>query len=136
MQIKNIAITFLIFTATLCFLGCGKATVNPPLSDVHAPKIKITTPVLNDLKNSEAEIHIIGTVTDEKLLSLDVRVVTADSFKTIYNTQPDVLNKTSLIINERYLYRTYGVNVPFKLIVTAIDNANNKAADTTFFTTY
>jgi hypothetical protein len=136
MQIKNIAITFLFITCIVLFMGCGKATVNPPLGDIDPPKIEITTPLLNDLKNSESEIHIIGTVVDIKLTSLDVRVVTADSFKTIFSTQPNVKNMNAYIFNERYLYPTHGINVPFKLIVTAIDAANNRASDTTFFTVY
>lgn len=66
----------------------------------QAPIINITTP--EDGSVLSGEIHIAGTISDESLHELHIKVVTELDNKILFSTDPEVHDKSNYTINEHF----------------------------------
>jgi hypothetical protein len=134
---KNILAIIVILLVVAGFNACKKAADVPALPDLTKPVIKITTPTNQTTHDSEEPLHFVGTVTDNNRLgSLSIAVLTADSLKQVFIATPNVRYQTSFAFHEQILRPTLGNVVPYILAVTAIDSSGNKNTDSLDFILY
>jgi hypothetical protein len=125
-------ILFVIATVAAC-----KEKVYNNFPDIEKPKIQLSTPKKFDTKNSEAIVHVIGTVTDNrKLNNMEVIIATADSFHQIFRATPYVLDKAGYSFTEQFYNYTNGKVVNCIAVINAKDSTGNSSTDSTLFTLY
>ncbi len=102
--------------------------------DITNPVINITTPVKNAAGplNSNAIMKITGTVTDNDLNYIDVKVFNLTDTTLLFNNNETLVGK-SFSINYNYTYKTLGVLKKCMMATYVKDGTGNSARDTTYF---
>jgi hypothetical protein len=116
------------------FFACNKNKQNNdvPLPDISFPKVMVTTPAKFSIKNSDAPVHIVGTVTDNHLKTLNLQVWNLQDSILLFESNPMVNGKQGFTFNESFLKNT-STTIPCILVIHTVDAANNTTIDNTSF---
>lgn len=108
-------------------------SVQSELPDVTKPIVSVTVPIKFSTQNSDAPVHIVGTVTDNKLSTLKVNVLNLIDSTIVFEAKPNVQGKKGYTFNESFVANTGNTTVPCVLIIWAKDDSNNETISQTNF---
>ena len=102
-------------------------------ADVNAPKLTITAPTKGDFVKNNTDMKISGTITDESLHELSIKILTKSNNTVLFTSTPEVHDKTSYSINETWKPSLTADTTQVYLAVEVYDHNDNKSADTISF---
>jgi hypothetical protein len=114
-------------------VSCNKKYEDTPVPDIFNPTIVITTPTQGSSENSLFPVNIVGTITDQLLDSLDIKVIEKNTGKVIKSARPDVKGKAGYTFNESFTQTVTGDPLECQLIIYGKDAADNLALATLDF---
>ncbi len=124
----------LVIIITL-FSACKSRKPLPDTPDITIPELRITTPTINGLYNSEIPINIVGTATDNDLRNLKITVYNITEGGTIYTKNVEIKG-TGESVNYKYLAYTGGKVIDCLLVASINDGAKNVDTDSVKFKVY
>jgi hypothetical protein len=124
MQIKS-----LLFAALCCLTiaACHKHDEN----DTNAPVVTIASPT--EAASIQGEIHIEGTVTDESLHEMEIKLTKDSDGSELFKATPAVHDETSYTFHEHYT-PTVAAETAVTLTITVSDHSENTTTKTVKFT--
>jgi len=129
MKIKFLLTLALCLTLTSIIVSCHHHDDD----DSNPPVLLITSPSDNASLPASSPVHITGTVTDESLHEMNIKITNDSNGSVLFNKDLEVHDATNYTINESYTPTNITSVTHVTMFVIVSDHSDHEVRDTVHF---